>query len=605
MPRAHLSINILCSSILLASASICMTAMAAVPADYAVGVTVTTVSAPPSITLAWPAFAGATGYSLYRREYNATSTWGSSIATLAAGATSFTDASVVVGHRYEYQVSRAGTPYGYGYQLAGIDMPAVDDRGTVVLVVDDSMSAPLASELQRLHDDLVGDGWTVVRFDVSRSAPVTSVKALIRPECLADPLRTQVFLFGHVPVPYSGLINPDGHPDHYGAWPADGYYADLDGAYTDTSADNTSSNPSPARPENRNIPGDGKFDQSALTGTSFVGLGRVDLSNMPSFGLSETELLRRYLGKDHAFRTKAVTAQARGLIDDNFGDFGGEAFAQSGWRNFGELVGPANVASLDWFTTLPTNDYLLAYGCGGGWFQGAGGVGQTSDFAGTSSKAVFTMLFGSYFGDWDVSDNFLRAPLAGAGMGLTCFWAGRPNWIMHPMGLGEPIGSSARLQMVSPYGYPPSGYGAGQVHVALMGDPTLRLHVAQPPSVVSSSVDGAVVHLSWTTSSDATLGYLVFRSPAANGPFVRVTATPVSGTSFDDTPGTGAWYYLIKAVHREVSTSGSYIDTSVGSAASVTVVPADGGSQQTKCGVGSIGFVLAYLGLRVLRRRRG
>lgn len=31
-----------------------------------------------------------------------------------------------------------------------------------------------------------------------------------------------IFLFGDIAVPYSGDINPDAHPDHKGAWPADG-----------------------------------------------------------------------------------------------------------------------------------------------------------------------------------------------------------------------------------------------------------------------------------------------------------------------------------------------------------------------------------------------
>ena len=45
-----------------------------------------------------------------------------------------------------------------------------------------------------------------------------------------------MFLFGHVPVPYSGDIVPDGHaPDHQGAWPCDGFYGDMDGLWTDCS----------------------------------------------------------------------------------------------------------------------------------------------------------------------------------------------------------------------------------------------------------------------------------------------------------------------------------------------------------------------------------
>jgi len=53
----------------------------------------------------------------------------------------------------------------------------------------------------------------VIRHNVSRTAAVTAVKALIVADYNADPLNTRaLFLLGHVPVPYSGSINPDAHP---------------------------------------------------------------------------------------------------------------------------------------------------------------------------------------------------------------------------------------------------------------------------------------------------------------------------------------------------------------------------------------------------------
>ena len=55
------------------------------------------------------------------------------------------------------------------------------------------------------------------------------------------------------------------------------------------------------------------------------------------------------------------------------------------------------------------------------------------------------MFFGSYFGDWDSPNNFLRAPLATPTYTLTSAWAGRPYWMFHHMALGETIGFSTRL----------------------------------------------------------------------------------------------------------------------------------------------------------------
>ncbi len=539
-------------------------AVAQATADYAVQVTAAVQSTPPRITLSWPAFAGATQHTVYRKAWGV-STWGSVAATLPGTATGFVDNGVTVGAKYEYQVVRAASVSGLGYVATGIEIPLVEDRGKVVLVVDATMAAPLAAELTRLQLDLAADGWTVLRHDVARNATVPSVKALIKADYDTDPTRVNsVFLFGHVPVPYSGSLAPDGHGDHVGAWPADLYYGDMDGVWTDVS------NLGGTGRQN-NVAGDGKFDQSSAPGgTVELGVGRVDLADMPAFAPKmESDLLRQYLNKEHGFRVKAWTLPARGLIDDNFGAFGGEAFASTGWRAFSAFFGPANVFALDWFGTLATNGYLWAYGCGGGNYQGAGGVGSTSNFAATDTKTAFTFLFGSYFGDWDVSNDFLRAPLATTTYGLTCAWAGRPAWHVHHMAMGETIGYAARLTENNSgtyfYGYGPS------VHIALMGDPTLRMHVVAPAANVTAAGGAGSASISWTASTDTVAGYHVYRGAGPAGPFTRVTPALVAGTSFVD-PGVagGTYTYLVRAVRLETSASGSYWNASTGVAAGAT-----------------------------------
>ena len=540
-------------------------ARAQATSDYAVQVTAAVQSAPPRITLSWPAFAGATSHTVYRKAWGAAA-WGASVATLAGSATQYVDNGVAVGTKYEYQVYRAASVTGYGYLATGIDLPLVEDRGKVILVVDATMAAPLAAELARLQADLAGDGWSVLRHDVLRTDTVPSVKALVKADYAADPTRVaSVFLFGHVPVPYSGSLAPDGHSDHVGAWPADLYYGDMDGTWTDTQTLTGTGRGS-------NVPGDGKFDQSyAPGGTIELGVGRVDLANMPAFApKTETDLLRQYLNKDHGFRVKAWTLPARGLIDDNFGAFGGEAFASTGWRAFSAFFSPANVFSLDWFGTLGANGYLWAYGCGGGNYTGAGGVGSTSNFAATDTKTAFTFLFGSYFGDWDVSNNFLRAPLATTSYGLTCAWAGRPAWYVHHMAMGETIGYAARVTQNNSgtyfYGYGPS------VHVALMGDPTLRMHVVAPASNVAAAGGAGAATISWTASTDTVAGYHVYRGASAAGPFTRVTPALVAAPPYVDTGVSGGTYaYLVRAVRLETTPSGSYWNASTGASATATV----------------------------------
>jgi hypothetical protein len=529
---------------------------------------------------------------------------------LPGTATGFTDSAVTVGTLYEYQVMKTAAAVGYGYVCAGIEIPPVDHRGTVVLVVDDTMATPLAVELERLRQDLIGDGWSVIRHEVSRAATVPSVKALIKADHDAAPAEVRsVLLFGHMPVPYSGDINPDGHPDHLGAWPTDLYYGELDDAWADTLVNDSGA----GRAENKNVPGDGKFDTSYLSSSVDLEVGRVDLWNMPSFAKNETELLRQYLEKDHNFRHAITILPRRGLIDDNFGAFGGEAFAASGWRSFAALFGAANVSEVDWFGTLNTQGYLFAYGCGGGNYQGAGGVGGTGQFATTDTMTAFTMLFGSYFGDWDNQDAFLRAPLATATYGLTCAWAGRPHWFFHTMALGGTVGESARLSQNNSFVgiYQSQNFGSGMIHTSLMGDPTLRLHAVVPPGGLSLATD-ASSHpvLTWTASADASLGYHIYRAASANGPFTRLTASPVAGTVWTDsaTPA-GTWTYQVRAAKLETSGGGTYVNLSQARSGTVTCQAGAGGGgdggKKKKCGLGSGFTVLWTLLLLALGARLG
>jgi len=211
---------------------------------------------------------------------------------------------------------------------------------------------------------------------------VASVKALIRADYVADTNSVNtVFLLGHVPVPYAGDIYPDGHPDHEGAWPCDGYYGDLQGGWADTAVNASVA----SDPRNRNVPGDGKFDPASPNNYYFpariqLQVGRVDLANLPGFALTEGELLRQYLNKDHNFRHKRITAPPRGLIDDNFGVGVGEAFAVDGWRNFSAFFGAANIyTSSTWVATLANQSYLWGYGCGPATYTFAQGVTSTAE----------------------------------------------------------------------------------------------------------------------------------------------------------------------------------------------------------------------------------
>ena len=565
---------------------------AALTAEYSVQVSANVKASPAQITLSWPQDSISTpkDYVVYRRAPGA-SNWGTGT-VLPGSTTTYVDKNVATGVPYEYQIVKQTSGYtGYGYIYSGINVPLTENRGTLLLVVDNTYAKQLAGELTRLQQDLVGDGWTVSRLDVNRADSPAHVKSLIKARYNQDPVNTKgVFLFGHVPVPYSGDIVPDGHySNHQGAWPCDGYYADMDGTWTDNSVNDTSAEDA----RNHNVPGDGKFDQSKFPAPLKLMIGRVDLANMPgrltaggpgTFP-SELELLRNYLNKDHNFRNKITTAPERAIVGDYFGVRDGEAFAASGWRNFAPLFGAGKITTVAkegaWLPTLRTNAYLFAYGCGSGSYTSIGGIGSvgryrdgvTTELVQDDAKAVFTLLYGSWLGDWDSEDNIQRAVLATKDLGLTCSWSGRPHWFMHHMALGEPIGYSARLTQNGGFNdlYKNEQNNCESwTHIALMGDPTLRMQIVAPASEVAVSANGQDADVTWAPSAEAVEGYNVYRAANPNGPFTRINSALVKTTSFADANAlSGNYTYMVRAVKLEKSASGTYYNPSEGAFASL------------------------------------
>ncbi len=548
---------------------------------YAVQLSAVVQRAPPQITLNWEADPfGANTYTIYRKAKEDTD-WGTPLAVLPGSQTSYSDTGIILGVPYEYQVVKAATLgyKGYGYIFSGIEVPVTENRGTVILVVATNSTAGLDFELGRLQQDLVGDGWTVLRHDVSSNATPQDVRALILGDYWSDPSNVNtLFLFGHVPVLQSGYLNYDGHGAR--PMPADAYYGDV---YYDWPTTLTNS-------------------PSYLPSYIPLMIGRVDFFDMPGNGApvpwpSETELLRNYLNKDHGWRQKLLVAQRLALMGNRRGDEAGLAVAASGYRNFEPLVGPGNTLEADiddaapatqrWASELAAGNYLWAYGCGAGQDAAISYLGTNDayqeiwsrDVVGQNAAAVFVMVFGSHLGNWDHEDNIMRSVLAAPASGLACGMSGEPHWFCHHMGLGETIGYSTRLSLnnttlyrneLNPF--------TNAVYIALMGDPTLRMEPVAPPQSVTAISGPGGIALSWRPGSDPVTGYLVYRASSPTGPFSRVTEQFITGTNYSDAalpPGT--YVYMARAVALITNPSGSYFDPSQGAFVTVTasnVVPA-------------------------------
>ncbi|MDB6019586.1 MAG: hypothetical protein JWR19_4075 [Pedosphaera sp.] len=527
---------------------------------------------PPQITLSWPNPGGITGYTIYRTttigtDSNGSGNWGAPIANLSSAVNSFIDNNVVTNQAYEYQVVPSGLSNSESYIHTGIKLSLVESRGKLVLLVDNSFSTGLIYELDRLQRDLAGDGWTVLRHDVSRNDTPANIKAVIKADYNADPANvTAVLLLGHIPIPYSGWVDPDDH----GLRPAptDTFYGDMTGTWTDNInyGDNSPTN----HPWWKNFAGDGKYDQSTIPGAMTLQVGRVDLANMTAFApysLYEIDLLRRYLDKDHNFRQGIISVANRGA-DMNSGT---SAYCQT------QLFGVAPTQVTNYFQVFTNNSYLwLTKGGGGGAYDYSSDIGYTSNFAASASsagvKVVFNSWFASSFWEWDIENGFLRAPLAASGYSLVNFWSENPCWILHHMALGRTIGFSAQQSQnnVNYYNHHGAGlpnlYRRG-VHMSLMGDPTLRMHVVIPPASLTSTPSGGQVNLSWPAAPQTGLqGYHIYRAGSVTGPFTRLNGPYITGTTFTDTnPPAGTKSYLVKAVRLETASgSGTYLNSSQG-----------------------------------------
>ncbi|MEZ5329268.1 MAG: hypothetical protein R3F19_29820 [Verrucomicrobiales bacterium] len=565
--------------------------------DYGMRPTIAAYGEPTGngVRLIWPPRSDLGDYTITR--FSATGE--PRVFTAPAGSSGYTDDSASPGVVYDYLIQAAvnappvngsAWPEAIGHVASGYEVPLVDDRGSVVLLVDDRLATPLALELTRLEADLEGDGWQVLRRDISASLSPVAVRDVVRNLYNADPARVRsVFLLGNLPVPYSGDMSPDGHPDHHGSWPADVYYGEMNEVWTDSTVNATAA----THYESRNVPGDGKFDQTHLPSDVELEVGRVDLSELNAFApLTEIDLLRRYLDRDHHWRHGEIEMTQRAFLDVNIlTGYREEPFSASSRRAAVSLFGPWNVIDgradasstivaenlqRSFFPETRINPYAYVRVSGPGSFESVADVATTSDFATEGSKGLILSMFGSYFGDWDFRDSVLRAPLAATGNTLATWWDGQPAWYFHQLGMGATFGEVTRFTQNGGYldylaPAPAMRFYERGVHLALMGDPTLRLHPVRPPAAVTAArTASGSVELHWSASPDASRGYHLYRRQIAGAAFERVTTALVTGTDFTDNDAPASRLdYMVRAITLTTAASGTYVNASQGIAVEV------------------------------------
>jgi hypothetical protein len=185
------------------------------------------------------------------------------------------------------------------------------------------------------------------------------------------------------------------------------------------------------------------------------------------------------------------------------------------------------------------------------------------------------MVFGSYFGDWNTEDNFMRSLLADGKMLTTC-WAGRPNWFFHHMGLNNPIGTSSKMSVenssnswylnTTPYDI--YGYYSNGVHMQLLGDMSLRQNYKKAIGTFNTAynTNTSSVDLTWAPPvGELVTEYKIYKSSDSLDNYTLLTTLLSTDSTFSDSliASTGNYYY-ISYVTLDTTNSGSYYNRSTG-----------------------------------------
>ena len=372
-------------------------------------------------------------------------------------------------YRLEGFISAPATlPTRVGFVRFTNDAPLIENRGKVLLVVDNRFQSLLASHLTQFKQDLIGDGWQIQGNEfVSSTDPVTSVKQkIVNAYAASSQQLKSVILIGHVPVPRSGdaVHQGDGHSglgdNHGGAWVADSYYGDMttyaaNQGWTDATVTVTQAIQGLRDIENQNTPGDGKFDQRFIPSDIELPVGRIDFNKLGTTigivqtqfpGLSATQaeayLLQRYFQKDHDYRLRLFEAARVARIDSN-----GTLPGEDSWRYNTSLFGGTQVRNKDWRETAGASE-IASWS----YLGGTGNHDQVNSAESTGAHtrgllglpghpsipaihSVFNQFRGSWQGDWDraptsppggpdVLDTLMNVALSHPGESLASIWSG-------------------------------------------------------------------------------------------------------------------------------------------------------------------------------------
>ena len=450
--------------------------------------------------------------------------------------------------------------------FAGIELNHVEQKGTVLVVMDNNLYPLIQSIFEEYKKTLIGDGWSVQLLLVSPDEKDFEVKEKIRQIYLETPDLRSLFIMGDVARPVSGVVSaPDGHGYHTGAWIADGFYADMDYQWTDFFAIDTIN----TYPIHENLIGDGKYDHTILPSKAELEVGRIYFENLTIFDEEPYELYQRYLEKNIRFRKHQIS-----FNNDYFLHWNSAAFPNRMHRNLfllsenaqkGKRLTQTENKQPD--TELALDSYLYGsvngFGAPGG--QWINGRISSTNFKNDSMQLAFASFAASNIGNWTYPNNLMNAPLASKSPTLGTTW-GVYNMPTQYLQSGETFGYCHR-QGANNNDFDGGNYVAfsfnhsNEVSLTLWGDPTLTLHIVEPASSMQLTADSQTVKLNWENPTEDILGVNIYRAPTLDDDFVLINDEPIADTTFlDNAPLNGQSYYMLRTVRLDTSASCSFFN---------------------------------------------
>lgn len=468
-----------------------------------------------------------------------------------------------------------------------------------------------SDRIAQLYADLAGDGWkveTVVAPTFTHSAfrsrggagnGTVGLFGYRYPEILRNRIRAiydanpaevkQIYFLGHTPIALSGveIRHPDGHGSR-AIYATDHYYADMDGIWSDKLVNSTDTALSSTAYGVPNIPGDGIWDPSYLPSEIEIGVGRVDpwdRENNQWFGLSQPELIARYLDKANKYRHNEPFGfpgeEMRAGLNAMVRGPAGQTGASHTSGQFLNIVGPQHMP-FDFVQThnrptpvdpVTNGDVQITVDKGPFLFWGQSTSGPSSND--TYRRSVFNHGMQSWWGDWHIRSG-MRSATMDEGMVLSWIYTGRFDGqiFYYPMGIGESLGSVMRLSSNFEEeeileGRDPDLKGNSETREflrALMADPSLRAFVVPPVQALNATVTGNDVILEWTPPHDTAdlVSYQVLRADDIRGDF-ELRSSGLTETTFTDVDApAGPKVYMVQAVFLKEGGSGTLFVNSQG-----------------------------------------